>query len=182
MENLDIEKLERKNIYKVPDHFFEEMQMKVLKEIAPVKEAKIIKMNWLYSAAAAAALIFGITFVVNQKDDHSTLLSTTNQIANTQRNVINDSQLESKPKKENVVTDQTSEMHLTPAIATNQTERKMPTINVENTQSVKTAQKNIHSTENSEAQVDQIIASFTSADLADLSKNVEQDVYLDLYN
>jgi len=33
-----------------------------------------------------------------------------------------------------------------------------------------------------EVQVDQILSSFTSAELADLGNNAEQDIYLDLYN
>ena len=35
MKDLDIENLERKNIYKTPDRFFEEMQAKVLSQAAP---------------------------------------------------------------------------------------------------------------------------------------------------
>ena len=38
MKNLDIEKLERQNVYRVPDHFFEEMQLNVLSETMPKKD------------------------------------------------------------------------------------------------------------------------------------------------
>ena len=82
MKNLDIEKLERQNVYRVPDHFFEEMQLNVLSETMPKKEAKIIKLNWAYSAAAAVALLFGITFFVNQQDADTDLVSSEKQIAN----------------------------------------------------------------------------------------------------
>ena len=182
MENLDIEKLERKTIYKVPDHFFEEMQMKVITEIAPKKEAKIIKMNWVYSAAAAAAMIFGVTFLVNQKEDNTTVIQTTNLIAKTQNNEVSSSPTVIKHKKQLVNIDPNKDLILNNPIESNPIERKTLTTAVEEKQIVKAIPKNNPSTQNSDAQVDQIVASFTSADLADLSKNVEQDVYLDLYN
>ena len=68
MKNLDIEKLERKNIYKVPDGFFEQMQSQILNKTQPKQNAKIIKLNWVYAAAAAITLFFGITFVINQNN------------------------------------------------------------------------------------------------------------------
>ena len=37
MKDFDIEKLERKNIYKTPDNFFAEMQANVLKQAVPQK-------------------------------------------------------------------------------------------------------------------------------------------------
>ena len=68
MKNLDIEHLERKNIYKVPDEsFFTEIQAKVLQETAPIKETKTVKLNWMYAAAAAMAMVFGATFVKKKK-------------------------------------------------------------------------------------------------------------------
>ena len=50
--------------------------------------------------------------------------------------------------------------------------------NVERT----TAKKKEYVPQNPEIQVDQVLSSFTSAELADLGKNIEQDIYLDLYN
>ena len=61
--------------------------------------------------------------------------------------------------------------------------RKSKSLAVSNPNEVRasktTSNKKIQS---AEIPMDQIIASFTSADLADLGKNTEQDIYLDLYN
>jgi hypothetical protein len=182
MKNLDIEKLERKNIYQIPDNFFEEMQMKVLAGTAPKKEAKIIKMNWVYSAAAAVAMIFGITFFVSQKDNNNEQTTLKTEIASNGNDVVTNSNSVDEPKKEAVVAYQTLEKDLTNVVASNQKEKSAPKISIENNKSSVIVQKNTPNTQNSEAQVDQILANFSSADLADLGKNVEQDVYLDLYN
>jgi flagellar basal body-associated protein FliL len=182
MKNLDIEKIERKNIYQIPDNFFEEMQMKVLAETAPKKEAKIIIMNWVYSAAAAVAMIFGITFFVSQKDNNNEQTTSKTEFANNGNDVVTNSNSADEPKKEAVVAYQTLEKDLTNVVSSNQKEKSAPKTSIENNESSVIVQKNTPNTQNSEAQVDQILANFSSADLADLGKNVEQDVYLDLYN
>ena len=43
-------------------------------------------------------------------------------------------------------------------------------------------QKEQKTSQNPEVQVDQILANFTSAELATVGRNTEQDIYLDLYN
>ena len=182
MKDLDIEKLERKNIYKVPDNFFEEMQMKVLLKTAPKKEAKIIKLNWAYSAAAAVAMIFGITFFVTQKDNGTEGITTTNQTARNENGSAINLVPNDQPKKEAVIAYQTLEKDLTNAVGTNQTESKATTAKVL-TRQIEAVEKNtVPAVQNPEVQVDQILASFSASDLADLGKNTEQDVYLDLYN
>ena len=175
MKNLDIEKLERQNVYRVPDHFFEEMQLNVLSETRPKKEAKIIKLNWAYSAAAAVALLFGITFFVNQQDADTDLVSSEKQIANNVSVVATDSLPVDNLEKP-------TEQDLTNIVATNQTESTAPGDIVEQKKSSLGNQEKISTFQNSDSQVDQILANFSSADLADLGKNTEQDVYLDLYN
>lgn len=182
MKDLDIEKLERQNIYKVPEGFFDEMQQNVFQKITPHKTGKIIKLNWAYSAAAAIALLFGITFFINQN----------NKDAQTENQKITSVEMESKstntnvqsaqPKKEAVVAYQTLEKDLTNAVATNQKENTdLNTVNVSN-KGINEKQDIVSANPNTEKQVDQILANFSSAELADLGKNTEQDVYLDLYN
>ncbi|MEC5158392.1 hypothetical protein [Chryseobacterium sp. MP_3.2] len=183
MKNLDIEKLERKNIYQVPDNFFEQMQAKVLQETAPVKERKFFKMNWAYSAAAAVALLFGITFLVNNEGSTE---NTEMAVASANLDSIKSSILADKPKivdhisytDKRVKEDKIQEVKSVEinaqrpkAIAT--VTRKMTTAKIENTK-INTQQENMP--------MDQILSSFTSADLADLGRNTEQDIYLDLYN
>ncbi|KIA90124.1 hypothetical protein [Kaistella jeonii] len=182
MKNLDIEKLERQNVYRVPDRFFEEMQMKVLAETAPKKEAKIIKMNWAYSAAASIALLFGVTFFVNQKNTDTEVIAATKQIVNDGTTVANVSLPSDSPQKEAVISDQNVDQDLTNVVATNQKESKAPNVIVEQNKNKMGDQEKMAVVQNPDVQVDQILANFSSADLADLGKNVEQDVYLDLYN
>ena len=68
MKKIDIDQLERKNLYKVPTGSFEDLQSKVLsglhqKEVKEVKkQAKIVSIGWKYAAAAAIVLLFGLGF------------------------------------------------------------------------------------------------------------------------
>lgn len=182
MENLDVEKLERKNIYQIPDNVFEQMQENVLQETFPVKQGKIIKLNWLYSAAAAIALLFGLTFFINNdpKETESAVVA------------------QSVPSEENVVTINTLsdnkieiEAEETKSVSANVPKIQIQKIRTEKVKVLAVNRKKAEkaskpmSTNNRQVTaipMDQIVASFTSADLAEVGKNTEQDVYLDLYN
>jgi hypothetical protein len=158
------------------------MQLNVLSETMPKKEAKIVKLNWAYSAAAAVALLFGITFFVNQQDADTDLVSSEKQIANNVDVVATDSLPVDNLEKPSVVSTPNAEQDLTNVVASNQTESTVPSDIVEQKKSSLGNQEKISTFQNSDSQVDQILANFSSADLADLGKNTEQDVYLDLYN
>lgn len=182
----DVENLERKNIFKTPEGFFENMQAKVLQGVQPVearKEGRIVKMNWVYAAAAAITMFFGITFFVNQ-DKVADPLYVTENVApeNNETQPATYSEPDSKPQNEEVVALKTLEEDLTSAAPANQKISIKPmtiaATNVERT----TAKKKEYVQQNPEIQVDQVLSSFTSVELADLGKNVEQDIYLDLYN
>ena len=181
MENLDIEKLERKNIYKLPDDAFEKMQVNVLQETFPPKKGKIIKMNWIYSAAAAVTLLFGLSFFINN-DPQST------------ENVMMG---QTSPKEESSVATvslpidkevkEYNEKNSKELVPENNEEilntKKSKSLAVSNPNEVRTSKSTSNKKiQSAEIPMDQIIASFTSADLADLGKNTEQDIYLDLYN
>lgn len=182
MKNLDIEKLERQNVYKVPEHFFAEMQQKVLAETAQKKEAKIFKMNWAYSAAAAVALLFGVTFFINQSNDTTETANPKNTIS-----INNKSQETIAAPTNNIENDatiayQNFEKNLTIVTENNQKDEQssVAMISKNNNQTVDQNKKEVVA--NPEIQVDQILANFTTAELADVGKNTEQDIYLDLYN
>lgn len=177
MENLDIEKLERKNVYKVPETFFNEMQQKVLAETAPKKEAKIFKINWAYSAAATITLLFGITFFVTQNDE---AVKTRNVVADNNMRVSNT--ITEQQKQDAAKAYKTFETDLTAVTENNQKEEQAPiaTVSEKMTQNNTPIKKEVTATP--EVQVDQILANFTSKELAAVSKNTEQDIYLDLYN
>ena len=182
MENLDVEKLERKNIYQTPDNVFKKMQENVLQETFPVKQGKIVKLNWLYSAAAAIALLFGLTFFINNdpKETESVVVA------------------QNFPSEENVVTINTlsddkieTDAEVTKSVSANVPKFEAQKIRTEKVKVLavnrKKAEKVSKAVSTNNRQVsaipmDQIVASFTSADLAEVGKNTEQDVYLDLYN
>ena len=170
MKNLDIEKLERKNIYKVPDGFFEQMQSQILNETQPKQKAKIIKLNWGYVAAAAITLFFGITFVINQNNQEEVMTQVSNGENKGATNSLSTNKMENKE-----------------TVALRILEEDLPANQKENEKPITIAEKqpkreNKIIPQNTEIQVEQILANFTSAELADVGKNTEQDIYLDLYN
>lgn len=184
MKNLDIEHLERKNIYKVPDEsFFTEIQAKVLQETAPKKEIKTVKLNWMYAAAAAIAMVFGATFIVNQNESTETKKMVAKEVANEKVSIVNNSESIIKPENEATIAYQTLNNDLT-SIEVNYPKESETKVKVaENTETKTVATKNVQTAvQTPEVQVDQILSSFTSTELADLGKNAEQDIYLDLYN
>ena len=184
MKNLDIEHLERKNIYKVPDEsFFTEIQAKVLQETAPKKEIKTVKLNWMYASAAAIAMVFGATFIVNQNESTETKKMVATEVVNEKVSAVNNSESIIKPENEATIAYQTLNNDLT-SIEVNYPKESETKVKVaENTETKSVATKNVQTAvQTPEVQVDQILSSFTSTELADLGKNAEQDIYLDLYN
>jgi hypothetical protein len=179
MKNLDIEKLERKNIYTVPDHFFDDVQARVLQDTVPQKQTKIIKMNWAYAAAAAVAMIFGITIFVNQGGPESPVITET-RVSNLDNSSSAGSLTEDQPQNEATIAYQTLANDLTSVAPVNQKENAEPIAAAKTNAASAEVQKK-GTVQNPEVQVDQILANFTSAELADLGKNAEQDIYLDLY-
>ena len=178
MKNLDIEKLERQNIYTAPDHFFDDIQAKVLQETVHHKQARVFKMNWAYAAAAAVAMIFGITFFVNQSGEENTAVTETQALTANTPSV--NTLTEPEVQNEATVAYKILENDLTSAAAVNQNgNKKQLAVSAKAATSAEVQNKT--NTLNPEVQVDQILAGFTSAELADLGKNAEQDIYLDLY-
>ena len=70
MKKIDIEKWERKTP-KLPENFFEEMQEKVLDKTVRVEKRSVkrFKINPAWASAAAIAVVFGILFFVNFKNE-----------------------------------------------------------------------------------------------------------------
>jgi hypothetical protein len=180
MKNLDIEKLERQNVYKVPDDFFAKVQEKVLAKTAPKKEAKIIKLNWAYSVAAAVAIIFGITFFVTQNRDANQNPMQTNTIAKNTEPKILITENQKSQEKDATIAYRNFEKDLKEVIEKNQKKEQNNVASTSKKESNNKKSKEF--TANPEVQVDQILAQFSNAELADVGKNTEQDIYLDLYN
>jgi len=177
MKELDIEKLERKNIYKVPDHLFENIQNNVMNEVKANKKAPVFKLNWMYAAAASLALIFGATYVFNSDNDPST------EVLNSKTLAVNSQQ----PKSESERAYETLEADLTSVENNNQTVSNqvtktvsyVPKKDIENgtaPQPVKAA------TKKEEIKMNEYLDSFSNSEISELASNSTQDVYLDLYN
>lgn len=183
MKNLDIEKLERKNIYEAPDNFFEQMQANVLQQTAPKKKTgRIIKLNWAYTAAAAVTLLFGVTFFVTQDNVSNEISKTTSIAANNSANDVTELESAGKVRAEEILTKENPSEDLTIANVDNQIERTAPLARSEVQALKTTAVKRKVPVQTAELQMDQVLANFPVAELADLGSSAEQDIYLDLYN
>ncbi|MDR3024082.1 hypothetical protein [Chryseobacterium sp.] len=180
MKEFDIEKLERKNIYTVPDNMFENIQENVLNDIKTSKKAPVFKLNWMYAAAASLALIFGATYVFNS-DNGSTqkgLNSETTYTANTK---------ESKTEAE--LAYETLKSDLTSVENNNQTVENQKSNNTYAYKSVSETEKTIDTPKpvktvkkKEETQMNEYLDSFSNSEIAELASNSTQDVYLDIYN
>ena len=201
MKNFDIEQLERKNIYKTPENFFAGMQENVLKQTVhqtPIEEtkrteAKIIPMktNWIYAAAAALALLLGLGFFIknfNAASDSAPLVAdNTNAIETvaTETPVVEELPAQTliaaeTPKPaENIVQDLTFEKTENPRVE-RQTEKAVVRSFANVTEKPKSVP--VKEAKIKREDVDQLLTSFTSSELAEMSKDAEMDVYLDLYN
>jgi len=180
MKEFDIEKLERKNIYAVPENLFENIQESVMNDIKTSKKTPVFKLNWMYAAAASLALIFGATFVFNSDNDSTEqiLTSKTTYVANN-----------GEPKTESELAYETLKSDLTSFENNNQTVE-----NQKNNNSY--ASKSVHETEKTtetpkpvktvnkkeETRMNDYLDSFSNSEIAELASNSTQDVYLDIYN
>ena len=180
MKEFDIEKLKRENIFKTPAGFFEDMQNKVLQEVAPVQRGNIIKLNWAYGAAAAIALLIGVSVFFNSGD--SAEQESFAKTALRKNNEVTYTLSDDKPKIEDAIVLPVIEQDL-PSVAEIVKKSQANSISVSEKDAVTfAARKEKSKTPNPEVQVDQILATFTSAEMADVGRNTEQDIYLDLYN
>lgn len=177
MKEFDIEKLERKNIYKVPDHLFENIQNHVMNEVKTNKKAPIFKLNWMYAAAASLALIFGATYVFNSDNDPA------KNMTNSETYAVNNQ----KSKTESERAYETLEADLTSVENNNQTvvnqENKTIASNPENRADNKTIPQPVKAvTKQEEIKMNEYLDSFSNSEISELASNSTQDVYLDLYN
>lgn len=177
MKEFDIEKLERKNIYKVPDNLFENIQEKVMNDVKATKKAPIFKLNWAYAAAASLALIFGATFVFNQNDDSA------KDAGNSGAKYVADTQA---PKSESEIAYETLKSDLTSVEKNNQTvvnqnSRSLVSQDIETKETP--TQKTVKPvSKKTETQMNEYLDSFSNSEISELASNSTQDVYLDLYN
>ncbi len=191
MKEFDIEKLERKNIYTVPENLFENIQESVLsgldefdleklerKNIYTVSEnmyddvqnhviSKIIPRKQApvfkinWTYAVAASLALIFGATFVFNSDNES--AEDNGVAKTEYAVNNN-----EPKTESEVVNQKGNKSFAQDKTTKQ--EKIAA------QPVKSAAKK------QEAQMNEYLDSFTSSEISELASNSTQDVYLDLYN
>ncbi len=176
MKNLDIEKLERKNIYTKEHVSFTEMQANVLRTIAPEKKTKIISLKWFYAAAAAIALVLGFNLFINTNNPSQEL---ENQLATVQDAI--EARTDTAYAMPEIADQAHPELPAAPAITIAQNKPQQSALSANSTHSQR-AEKTTPSAKTTELQMDQVLSNFPVAELADLGNHAEQDVYLELYN
>ena len=174
MKNFNLDNLEKKTPYQIPENFFEEMQGNVLQNIEkkPVKKTKVFRLNFsvVTSLAAALAIIFGFTFLwkTNQTDITKPVEVAQNTISQPTKN--DTKPVENSLTKVDAAT--ISDIQKTAESIEKQATEKV-SLNTTNTEkSIATSDENY----------DQLLNSLSDEELKELSKNSDQDIYLELYN
>ncbi|MDQ0592229.1 hypothetical protein QFZ37_000598 [Chryseobacterium ginsenosidimutans] len=209
MRDFDLEKLERKNIYTVPDNLFENIQGKVLRGIndfdleklerkniytVPEKLFEDIQENVLNNVLPAKkAPIFKLNWAYAAAASLALIFGAT-FVFNSDDNskVMGNSQAaytpdKQKPKTESEIAYETLKSDLTSVENNNQT-----VVNQSNDKSFaqdsesrkqNTATQTVKPVlKKEETQVNEYLDSFSTSEISELASNSTQDVYLDLYN
>lgn len=210
MKDFDLEKLERKNVYTVPDNLFENIQGNVLSGMnsfdleklerkniykVPEKLFENIQENVLNSVlpvkkapiiklnwayAAAASLALIFGATFVFNSNNGSEDAANSKAAYSSNN--------NKQKPESEIAYETLKSDLTSVDNTNQTVRSQDN-NKEylaaenaNKEQKKTTQTVPTVSKKEETQVNEYLDSFSNSEIAELASNSNQDVYLDLYN
>ena len=185
MENLDIEKLSRETPYKLPENTFESVQNNVLQKTLRKTQTPVFNLKWIYAAAAVLLLIFTANFLINTNGKKvttkKTQLTTQNQIVS-QQNIA----AQAFTSSDDAVAQNTPDMGDTnDSDVVNLTSQKGSHLNgikqSKGNADLATVNK-MKTNSPTEAQIDNVLDGFSSSEIASLSNNSEQDVYLDLYN
>lgn len=192
MKNFDLEKLERKNIYAVPPGSFDAMQSRVLGAAGHIpreaKSGRIIPMKWFYAAAAVLVLLLGFGFLLNQntqqaekipviaKAEPSPSVEHLTPAVIEEEPLITTAPAMSEPVKEIAAVEPVKKRHSTkietPIMAKNGNVKEEKTVLADEKQDYLSK----------EELTEQIISELSGQEIAELAKNTEQDVYLELYN
>lgn len=208
MKDFDLEKLERKNIYKVPDNLFENIQGKVLSGMNDFDLEKLERKN-IYTIPenlfetvqenvmntvlpAKKAPIFKLNWAYAAAASLALIFGATfvfnNGDANEgaqQKFAVNNSET----KTESQIAYETLESDLTSVENNNQT-----ISNQGNKEAFLTKSNDVEKAKNDanktvkpvstqkEVQMNEYLDNFSNSEIAELASNSTQDVYLDLYN
>ena len=183
MKNFDLDQIKDRQLYKMPDQFYEKMQQNVLEKTISQTETITLrtksKNNWYYAAAASLAIIFGGVFLFqdNTVVENPNLISNENVVLQVNPNIANQdvSGIVVREKKgeepaEILSFSANTDQNNSKPIAKNEPKIVRSTAK-KSTEAVKT-----------EDQIDFLLENFTAEELATLAKNSDKDIYLDLYN
>lgn len=210
MKEFDIEKLERKNIYTVPENLFENIQESVLNGLDEFDLEKLERKN-IYTVSESMyddvqnhviskiiprkqAPVFKINWTYAVAASLALIFGATfvfnsdnestedNGVAKTEYAVNNN-----EPKTESEVAYETLQSDLTSVESSNQkivNQSSNKSFAKDNTakQEKIAAQPVKSAAKKQEAQMNEYLDSFTSSEISELASNSTQDVYLDLYN
>lgn len=159
----NIEKLERKMPYELPENLFEEIQKNVLDKTLPKKEAKVFSLQKMWWAAAAIIMFIGLGSVLRTGSTPEVQVVqskvSTPAIDNTKNTAEEDIVLqEVKEVEEKLVL--TPEK---PVASIAKKEEPKPTVSKE------------------KENLDELMKSFSDEELKALTSSVDHDVYMDLY-
>lgn len=210
MKEFDIEKLERKNIYTLPENLFENIQESVLNGLDEFDLEKLERKN-IYTVSESMyddvqnhviskiiprkqAPVFRINWKYAVAASLALIFGATfvfnsdnesaedNAVAKTEYAVNNN-----EPKTESEVAYETLQSDLTSVESSNQkivNQSSNKSFAKDNTakQEKIAAQPVKSAAKKQEAQMNEYLDSFTSSEISELASNSTQDVYLDLYN
>lgn len=210
MKDFDLEKLERKNIYKLPENMFDSIQERVLSEINDFDLEKIERKNiykvsdHLFENVQANVMkevsinrkapVFKLNWGYAAAASLALIFGSAfvyNSFSDSNddnTSVKNYASNNSEQKKESEIAYETLKSDLTSVENNNQT-----TDNQQKNQQIKAVAYVPEKTEvkpqtvkpvskKTEAQMTEYLDSFSNSEIAELANNSTQDVYLDLYN
>lgn len=183
MENFDLDQIKDRQLYKMPDQFYEKMQQNVLEktisQTGTINLPTKSKNNWYYAAAASLATIFGGVFLFqdnavvenpNLSSKENVSLQVNPKIAN--QDVSGILVMEKKVEEPTEIL----------SFSANTDQNNHKTIAKNEPRIVRSTVKKSTAAVKTEDLIDFLLENFTAEELATLAKNSDKDIYLDLYN
>jgi hypothetical protein len=200
MKNFDLDKIKDRQLYKMPDAFFEKMQQNVLEKTVLQKETEIIPIRktypelkkWIFAAAACIVLFIGSVFFFQNTEENvpSNIAKTevkaegSTEIAKPSNDVVTTQTLIADVQENQASTGNNKE---TIAIKKENVEPKVSFAKNEINKNTSVKSKKTAKSKASikqakpEDQIDLLLQNFSAEELAMIAQNSEKDVYLDVY-
>jgi len=180
MKKFDIEDLDRKMPYEIPEGFFPEMQNNVFQRIAGEEKGRKNKQHNFWWVAASVILLAGLGFLIfptTQQENINSIAHNIPAIDTTYRVAFNDVYVQEKEITPQNIPAQKPNIH--PRV--NKTRKTMAT----HTPSVRNSNTNIVAAQpkaiTAEMRLEDAVNQLDIQELAELSDRYEIDTYLELY-